>query len=131
MGRSKLSKQSVDDMLSSLLKMHIPETILANFEVFNIEKRHANWVIELREKEDKVPAHLIGEVVLDGYCNPIEVMGLGFSLGSVYLQLYRRRWKLSNQDKHYSNEYNFTLKGFKLLPEVGAFLKGENRSASD
>lgn len=131
MGRKKLEKQSLEDMFLLSMKMYVPETILENFEVFKLEKRQENWVIELREKEERVPKELIGEIVLDGFCNPIEVMSFGFSLGPVYLKLYRRRWKQSNENKHYSNDYDFTLKGFKMVPELGIFLKEEDRRLSD
>lgn len=131
MGRKKLEKQNLEDMFLMSMKMYVPETILENFEVFNIYKRHENWVIELREKEAKIPTNLSGDVVLDGFCNPIEVMSFGFSLGPVYLKIYRRRWKQSNEDKHFSNEYDFTLKGFKMVPELGIFLKEEDRRLSD
>lgn len=93
-------------------------------------KRNQNWVIELREKEEKIPDELTQDVVLDGFCNPIEVMSFGFSLGPVYLKIYRRRWKQSNDKKHYSNDYDFTLKGFKMVPELGIFLKEEDRRLS-
>lgn len=131
MGRKKLEKQNIEDMFLLSMKMYVPETILENFEVFHLEKRHENWVIELREKEERVPKELTGEIVLDGFCNPVEVMSFGFSLGPVYLKIYRRRWKQSNQDKHYSNDYDFTLKGFKMVPELGIFLKEEDRRLSD
>jgi len=29
----------------------------------------------------------------------------------LYLKLYRRRWKLSKDDKHYSNSYDFHPEG--------------------
>jgi hypothetical protein len=92
-----------------------------------------NWIIELREKEAKIPIELTAlkeEVVLDGFCNPIDMLSFGFSLGPVYLRIYRRRWKQSNKDKHFSNEYDLHLKGYKLVPELGIFLKEEDRRLS-
>jgi hypothetical protein len=44
--------------------------------------------------------------------------------------LYRRRYKQSNQDVHFSNDYDFTLKGVKMVPELGIFLKEEDRRLS-
>lgn len=131
MGRKKLEKQDKDEMLSLMISMYVPEEFLENFEVFNVYKRQDYKVIELREKEEKIPLELAGEIVLDGFCNPVEVMSFGFSLGPVYLKIYRRRWKLSNENKHYSNEYDLTLKGFKMVPELGIFLKEEDRRLSD
>ena len=130
MGRSRLEKQDKDEMLSAMVSMFVPETILENFDIFHVQKRNENWVIELREQENKTPKELSQEAVLDGFCNPIEVMSFGFSLGPVYLKIYRRRWKRSSQNEHFSNDYDFTLKGFKMVPELGIFLKEEDRRLS-
>lgn len=130
MGRSRLEKQDKDEMLSAMVSMFVPETILENFDIFHVQKRNENWVIELREQENKIPKELSQEAVLDGFCNPIEVMSFGFSLGPVYLKIYRRRWKRSSQNEHFSNDYDFTLKGFKMVPELGIFLKEEDRRLS-
>jgi hypothetical protein len=130
MGRQRLEKQDKDEMLSAMVSMFVPETILENFDIFHVQKRNENWVIELREKENNIPKELTQEAVLDGFCNPIEVMSFGFSLGPVYLKIYRRRWKRSNENEHFSNDYNFTLKGFKMVPELGIFLKEEDRRLS-
>jgi hypothetical protein len=129
-GRQRLEKQDNKEMLSALVSMFVPETILENFDIFHVQKRNGNWVIELREKENRIPKELTQEAVLDGFCNPIEVMSFGFSLGPVYLKIYRRRWKRSNENEHFSNDYDFTLKGFKMVPELGIFLKEEDRRLS-
>jgi hypothetical protein len=130
MGRSRLEKQDKDEMLSAMVSMFVPEAILENFDIFHVQKRNENWVIELREQENKTPKELSQGAVLDGFCNPIEVMSFGFSLGLVYLKIYRRRWKRSNENEHFSNDYDFTLKGFKMVPELGIFLKEEDRRLS-
>ena len=53
------------------------------------------------------------DVVLDGYCNPIEMQSHSFVCKPVYLRCYRRRYRRSNSDIHCSNEYELTLKGVK------------------
>jgi hypothetical protein len=130
MGRKKINIPDKEAILLTMTKMFVPETILENFEIYDVQKRNENWIIELREKEEKIPMDLTTNVVLDGFCNPIEVMSFGFSLGPVYLKIYRRRWKSSNENKHYSNDYDLTLKGFKMVPELGIFLKEEDRRLS-
>ena len=59
--------------------------------------------LELREKPDRIPKELLGysDVVLDGYCNPIEIQTSAFVLEPVYLKCYRRRWKRSGESIHY------------------------------
>jgi len=130
MGRKKLEKRDVSEMFDMLIGLFVPKNILEDFEVWDGYKRTGNWVIELREKEFKIPKELLessSEVVLDGFCNPLEMLSFGFSLGPVYLRIYRRRWKKSNEDQHYSNDYDLQLKGYKLVPELGLFLKEEDR----
>lgn len=131
MGRKKIERSNIEDLFLTISTMFVPENILADFEIYGAEKKNGNWVIELREKEDRVPEEIdISNYVLDGFCNPIETLSHGFSAGPVYLKIYRRRWKQSNNDKHYSNDYDFTLKGMKLVPELGIFLKEEDRRLS-
>ncbi|MDP2424421.1 MAG: hypothetical protein Q8M23_08755 [Bacteroidales bacterium] len=128
MGRKKLVRQSIDDIFNTVSRMFVPESILNDFEIYDAENRNGNWVVELREKEGRIPKEIEKElVVLDGYCDPIEILSHGFSAGPVYLKIYRRRYKKSNDDKHYSNKYDLTLKGMKLVPELGIFLKEGDR----
>lgn len=134
MGRKKLAKRDLSEMNEVLISMFVPQNILNDFEVWDIYGKRGNWIIELREKEDKIPKALVdskNEIVLDGFCNPVDMLSFGFSLGPVYLRIYRRRWKKSNEEKHFSNEYDLQLKGYKLVPELGIFLKEEDRRLSD
>jgi len=134
MGRKKLEKRDSFEMNEVFKSMFVPQNILNDFEVWDVYGKQGNWIIELREKEAKIPIELIElkeEVVLDGFCNPIDMLSFGFSLGPVYLRIYRRRWKQSNEDNHFSNEYDLQLKGYKLVPELGIFLKEEDRRLSD
>jgi len=134
MGRKKLEKRDSFEMNEVFKSMFVPQDILNDFEVWDVYGKQGNWIIELREKENKIPKELIQikeEVVLDGFCNPIDMLSFGFSLGPVYLRIYRRRWKQSIEDKHFSNEYDLQLKGYKLVPELGIFLKEEDRRLSD
>lgn len=132
MGRNAKTHKSGDDVLKMLSKILVPENILKDFEITDTYEHKNSWDIELHEKEDRLPNQLQQEtdVVLDGYCNPVEMLSYCFSLKPVYLKLYRRRWKKSNTDQHYSNDYDFTLKGVKIVPELGFFLKEEDRRLS-
>lgn len=134
MGRKKLEPKSISDINQTLIGMFVPANILAYFAVWDIYGKQGNWIIELREKEEKIPKELLNktqEIVLDGFCNPVDMLSFGFSLGPVYLRIYRRRWKKSNEDEHFTNEYDLHLKGYKLVPELGIFLKEEDRRLTD
>jgi len=132
MGRSAKRHKSSEDVLKMLSKILVPENILQDFEITDTREYKTNWEIELHEKEERLPKQLVTEtdMVLDGYCNPVEILSYSFSLKPVYLKLYRRRWKKSNTDQHYSNDYDFTIKGVKIVPELGFFLKEEDRRLS-
>ena len=132
MGRNKKECPPIEEMYSKLSSMLVPSYILQDFDIYDARENVSCWVIELREKEGVLPAALqdFDDVVLDGYCNPVEMLSHSFVCKPVYLRLYRRRYKRSNQDAHWSNDYDFTLKGVKMVPELGIFLKEEDRRLS-
>ena len=93
-----------------VLKILVPEEYLKDFDANSVENKPTEWVIELVEKEDRIPKALAGkEAVLDGYNNEIDILTHAFSLKKIYLRLIRRRWKEKGTTKHYSNEYNLTF----------------------
>lgn len=108
--------------------MLVPAHVLEHFEIWDAKEYKERWVIEMREKEGLIPSELSGleDIVFDGFCNPIEALSHSFVCKPVYLKLYRRRYKQSNQDSHFSNEYDVTLKGVRMVPELGFFLKEED-----
>jgi hypothetical protein len=116
------NKQS--DFNEAVLKILVPEEYLEDFEPNSIENKPQEWVIELVEKEDRIPKALAGkDVVLDGYNNEIDILTHAFSLKKIYLRLIRRRWKEKGTSKHYSNEYNLHIPGMKTTREFRDFLK--------
>jgi hypothetical protein len=129
MGRKKIAKPSAESLLETVSRMLVPEAILADFDIYDAKETSARWTIEMREKEGRIPKALQGfsDVVFDGYCNPIDTLSHSFVCKPIYLRIYRRRYKQSNQDVHFSNEYDFTLKGVRIVPELGIFLKEEDR----
>lgn len=132
MGKRKTSV-SLESLNSSLSSMLVPSDILENFEVYGILEKSNHWEIDLREKTTNIPMSLrsFSDVVLDGFCNKLEVQSNSLAaMKPVYLHCYRRRWKRSNQDKHYSNEYQISIEGVKLVKELGFFLKGKDRRTS-
>jgi len=128
MGRKKLERQSVDSLFSTVSSMLVPSHILEYFDIWDAQEYKDRWVIEMREKEGNIPKELSDceDVVFDGYCNSLEVLSHSFVCKPIYLRLYRRRYKRSNRDLHFSNEYDVTLKGVRMVPELGFFLKEED-----
>jgi len=128
MGRKKLERQSIDSLFSTVSSMLVPSHVLDHFEIWDAHEYKERWVIEMREKEGLLPSELseYADVVFDGYCNPIETLSHSFVCKPIYLRLFRRRYKRSNRDEHYSNAYDVTLKGVRMVPELGIFLKEES-----
>lgn len=132
MGRSVKKFKSKEELYEQIIRMLVPGKIIQDFEITDARELKEYWLIELHEKPDRIPAELQDEkqIVFDGYTEPKEMLSHSFVLKPVYLKLYRRRWKKPNTDKHYSNTYDLTLKGVKMVPELGIFLKEEDRRLS-
>ena len=128
MGRKKKERQPVEALFSTAMSMLVPAHILEYFEMWDAQEHKERWVIEMREKEGLIPKELSGyeDIVFDGYCNPIETLSHSFVCKPIYLRLFRRRYKRKNRDEHFSNEYDVSLKGVRLVPEMGFFLKEED-----
>ena len=113
-----------NDLNEQILRILIPDEYLKDFEANSVEEKSDEWVIELIEKPDRIPAALKGkEVVLDGYCNEVDILTHAFSLKKIYLRLIRRRWKQKGDSRHYSNEYDLHIPGMKTTREFRDFLK--------
>ena len=112
------------NLSEQVYRIFVPQEYLNDFDVNYIEEQPSEWLIELVEKENRVPEPLRGkEAVLDGYCNSIDILTHAFSLKKIYLRLIRRRWKEKGGTKGYSNEYDLDIPGMKTTKEFGDFLK--------
>ncbi len=125
MGQKRKIRPSTDTLFETVSRMLVPDYILEHFDIYGANEFPTCWVIELREKEGLMPLELKDclEVVFDGYCNPIETLSHSFVCKPIYLKVFRRRYKRAGDNKHYSNTYDLTLKGVKMVPELGLFLK--------
>ena len=110
--------------IETISKAILPQEIEAVFRLEDIKDEPEATVFVLYEKQELVPKELVGkEAVLDGFCNPLELMHFPIKGKKLYLQLYRRRWKEKNTTKHYSNQYELHDAGMKTTKLFGAFLK--------
>ena len=118
-------KQSKPDVFFELSRMMVPRDFLEYFEIYEVRELHSEWQVTLHEKESLLPDKLKGKpnVVLDGFCNPLQILSHCFTLKPVYLVMKRRRWKQAGTDAHYSNEYKLTNDASKLTPDMAGFLK--------
>lgn len=112
-------------VIQSLFSVLFGEEISENFVVKKVEESKEYIEIRFEELEELLPEPLssVKEVVLDGFCNPLELQSFPLKGKPVYLKLYRRRWKEKGNKKHFSNSYNLTEKGVKATNEFSSFLK--------
>lgn len=114
-------------MQTDLIHLLVPENILEHFEYEHYEEISGVIRIHLVEKSDPnhYPKAIIGKGKRshNGYMNPIEIQTFPTQAKEVFLVLRRRRWKLSDNDKSYYNDYDFCEQGMKATKEFGAFLK--------
>ena len=111
---------------SHLLSILVPADILEHFEINQVIENTSELMIELTEKESRVPEELKGkEVSLDGYMNATTLQHYPQMGKNYYIHLKRRRWKEKSivSGKSYHNEYAFTATGTMATKSFGAFLK--------
>jgi len=128
MGQKRKQAPSASELFPIISRMLVPEHILEYFEIYGAEEYPSHWMIELREKEGIIPAEISDskDIVFDGYENPVETLSHSFVCKPIYLRTYRRRYRQSGSNKHYSNTYDLSLKGVKIVPELGIFLKDDD-----
>ena len=112
-------------VLQSLFKVLFPEIITLHFEITNVLELKDRIEIRMEELAELLPRSLesVTDIVLDGFCNPVELQSFPLKGKPVYLNLYRRRWKQKGTKKHFSNSYNIHPEGVKATKEFASFLK--------
>ena len=119
--------------MEQLLENILPEEIYLHFEFVSLKENPDGFEMRLNERSDLFPSEMEGlsDVVLDGFCNPLELLHFSVKGKPLYLKLYRRRWKVSCGTKHYSNSYSLHPEGVKATHEFATFLKGEVGCTTD
>lgn len=121
---AKKIKPTAERLLDDLMKLHIPAEYLKYFDLHEVRDKPDCYELVLHEKEGLIPKELKDrDVVLDGFCNPVNIVGHSFSIKKIYLIAYRRRWKERNSGKHCSNEYDLHPTGAKITRSLADFLK--------
>lgn len=123
----------MDSLLNALLSTLLPREIHLHFELVSIEEEKNRIVLRFEEYAELCPPELsaVSDVVLDGFCNPIELLNYAFRDKPTYLKIYRRRWKASGSNKHYSNRYDLHPEGVKATHSFASFLKDETGLTPD
>jgi len=117
---------SSSSLYSDLLSILIPAS-LRDFSLVSVSESPSCIVLRLEESVNNIPLSLKDNpnIVLDGFCNPLELQTFPLNDKPVYFKIYRRRWKLSGDNKHHSNRHDLHPLGVKATFEFAAFLKEE------
>jgi hypothetical protein len=115
-----------EDIFKNVLSVLIPES-LSDFVLAEVKEYKDRIEFRMEEKETNLPDCLVGKgnVILDGFCNPIELQSFPLKEKPVFYKVYRRRWKISGEHKHVSNEHELHPEGVKTTQEFASFLKEE------
>lgn len=113
------------EVLQSLFNVLFPEVITLHFEITSVKELKDRIEIRMEELAELVPKSLesVTDIVLDGFCNPLELQSFPLKGKPVYLNLYRRRWKQKGRKEHFSNSYTIHPEGVKATKEFAYFLK--------
>jgi hypothetical protein len=123
----------MDTLLQDLVSSLLPTEIYQHFSLVSLTEKPHGIELRMEEYAELVPPEISDKasVVLDGFCNPLELLHFSMKGKPLYLKLYRRRWKESGSSKHYSNAYDLHPDGVKATHEFASFLKGEAGCALD
>ena len=117
-------KKVEEDSYNGIEKILINDRYLEHFTIREIREKRSEWTVEMEEKKDLIPIEIKEQkVVLNGYLDPVEIIDHTLQGKLVYLQFYKRRWKIKGEKKSYHNDYELHLPGMKCTPEFGGFLK--------
>lgn len=128
--REKEEKNVIENIPKNTFAFFLPESLRNDFEVQTLSEKQNEWILVVQEKKDRIPKELkeARNIVLNGFERKVEVITFPLQGKPLFLHFYRRKWKRQKEKKSYSNEYCFHLKGAKITPEFGAFLKETPRS---
>jgi len=117
---------SLSSLYTDLLSILLPAS-LRDFSLVSVSESPSCIVLRLKESANNIPTALKdnSNVVLDGFCNPLELQTFPLKYKPVYFKIYRRRWKISGDNKHHSNRHDLHPSGVKATFEFANFLKGE------
>jgi hypothetical protein len=115
----------MDKLLQSLVSTLLPEEISLHFELVSVKEHSDRIELRMEEYAELIPESMQDKsnIVLDGFCNAVELLNYPLRDKPTYLKIYRRRWKESGSSQHYSNPYDLHPEGVKATHSFASFLK--------
>ena len=102
----------------------LPTECKGFFKVEKLKKDKKGYRLIVKENKNQIPKDLEGkEVVLNGYCDMLELIDHTLKGELMYVEIYRRRWKEAGHTESFSNTYDLHHRGCKLTKGFGNFLK--------
>ena len=112
---------------NNVLDILLPEKYRWDFQIKTLQEYKNEWKLEVIEKKWKIPKELEGkDIVLDWYCNPIEIVDFPFKWKPMYINFKRRKRKERWTTKWYTNNYTLHQPWLKATNEFWFFFKGLN-----
>ena len=83
-------------LYTDLLSILLPASLRA-FSLVSVSESPSCIVLRIEESVNNIPTALKDNpnVVLDGFCNPLELQSFPLNDKQVYFKIYRSRWKIS------------------------------------
>jgi hypothetical protein len=110
-----------------ILKLLLPDFLVAHFEVVKVESLSSRVDIYLEEHID-LPDNLKGQpLISNGFHKQCTIKDFPLRGKQVFLYVKRRRWLNKQTKEVVSRDWNLLAKGTRMTAEFASFLKGINR----
>lgn len=121
-------------MDTELLKLILPEVLVTNFDIVEIEMlgdvatKQMTYEIYMDERNLLLNSELTNQYESKGFLESKRIQDFPIRGKAVYLNIRFRRWRhKEDPSKIIRNEYNLLSDGAKLTRELSDFLKGTGR----
>jgi hypothetical protein len=120
-------------MDKSVLQYFLPEGLLDNFEITNVEEvsnkagNGKDLLIYLQEYNNLPEGYEAKDYESKGFYPEKKIQDFPIRGKAVYLVIKRRRWRHKEDKKEIHNDYTFIAEGSKLTKEISDFLKSTGR----
>ena len=117
----------MQDSLSDLVKLLLPEIIVEYFELTYIQKGEEIVHLYLKEMNSIPKEYCSNKLSSKGFFDEIIVQDFPIRGHQVYLHITRRRWLNEDTGKVVFGDWNLVADGTRITQEFASFLKEINR----
>ena len=111
-------------MLITLLESLLPEGILSDFKVTDVQKNSTFLEIYLEEKHDTSWFEGNAKLYSNGFHKSITLKDFPLRDRSVLLHVRRRRWIDTSTNIEVKRDFSLAANGTRMTQEFASFLKG-------